>query len=153
MPGTRVESFTEFVEQVEPRLRIALVARFGPERGREATAEGLAYAWENWDSMEQIEFPVAYLCKEGRSRTRLPRKLPATAVTSHHDALLLEPALPTALDQLTAMQRMAVVLVHAYGWTHAEAAQVMDVAEPTAKTHVQRGLAKLRTYLEVHTDA
>ena len=50
------------------------------------------------------------------------------------------------------MQRMAVVLVHAYGWTHAEAAQVMDVAEPTAKTHVQRGLAKLRTSLEVLTD-
>jgi DNA-directed RNA polymerase specialized sigma24 family protein len=153
MPGTRVESFTEFVEQVEPRLRIALVARFGPERGREATAEGLAYAWENWELMEQIEFPIAYLCKVGRSRTRLPRRLPATSAISHHDVQLVEPALPTALDQLTAMQRMAVVLVHAYGWTHAEAARVMDVAEPTAKTHVQRGLAKLRASLEVHTDA
>ena len=152
MPGTRVESFTGFVEQVEPRLRIALVARFGPERGREATAEGLAYAWENWELMEQMEFPIAYLCKVGRSRTRLPRKLPAAAVTNNHEAPLVEPALPAALDQLTAMQRMAVVLVHAYGWTHAEAAQVMDVAEPTAKTHVQRGLAKLRTSLEVHID-
>ena len=149
----RSDSFTKFVKEVEAPLQHALVARYGLDLGRESAAEALAYAWENWDSMKQIEFPVAYLCKVGRSRTRLPRKLPATAVTSHHDALLLEPALPTALDQLTAMQRMAVVLVHAYGWTHAEAAQVMDVAEPTAKTHVQRGLAKLRTYLEVHTDA
>lgn len=153
MPGTRVESFTEFVEHVEPRLRIALVAHFGPERGREATAEGLAYAWENWELVEQMEYPIAYLYKVGRSKTRSPRQLPAAAVANHHDAPLVEPALPAALDRLSTMQRMAVVLVHAYGWTHAEAAQVMDVAEPTAKTHVQRGLSKLRTSLEVQTDA
>ena len=66
---TRVDSFTTFVQTVEPRLRIALVARFGPERGREATAEALAYAWEEWGSVARLEYP-AYLCKVGRSRTR-----------------------------------------------------------------------------------
>ena len=40
------EAFTEFVQSVEPRLRLALMAGYGPERGREATAEALAYAWE-----------------------------------------------------------------------------------------------------------
>ncbi len=48
---------------------------------------------------------------------------------------------------------MAVVLVHAYGWTHAEAAEVMKIKEPTVKTHGQRGLAKLRKALGVTTDA
>lgn len=152
MSETRVDSFTRFVQTVEPRLRIALVARFGPERGREATAEALAYAWEEWDSVARLEYPVAYLCKVGRSRTRSrkrPRPLPKAG---HHDEPSVEPALPVALDELTTMQRMSVVLVHAYGWTHAEAAQVMEVAEPTVKTHVQRGLAKLRASLKVGAD-
>ena len=60
---------------VEPRLRIALVAHFGPERGRAATAEALAYAWENWESVEQMDYPIAYLCKVGRSKTRTHRAI------------------------------------------------------------------------------
>lgn len=40
------ESFTVFVKEVEPRLRHALVAVYGQEQGRDATAEALAYAWE-----------------------------------------------------------------------------------------------------------
>lgn len=39
MTRTDREAFTEFVRMVEPRLRIALIARYGPERGREAAAE------------------------------------------------------------------------------------------------------------------
>jgi hypothetical protein len=34
-----VEAFTEFVKQVEPRLRISLMAALGAERGREGAAE------------------------------------------------------------------------------------------------------------------
>ena len=149
---TRVDSFTAFVEEFEPRLRIALVARFGAERGREATAEGLAYAWENWDSVKRMGFPVAYLFKVGRSRTRLRPAAPIAAESAHYEPPLVEPALPAALGGLSKRQRMAVVLVHAFGWTHAEAAQVMEVSEPTVKTHVQRGLAKLRAALEAQTD-
>lgn len=38
--------FVAFARTVEPRLRIALMARFGPDRGREAASEALAWAWE-----------------------------------------------------------------------------------------------------------
>jgi ribosomal protein S11 len=48
------ESYTGFVKDVEPRLRQALVARFGPEEGREATAEALAYGWEHWKRLQQM---------------------------------------------------------------------------------------------------
>ena len=58
-----------------------------------------------------------------------------------------------ALDSLSRKQRVAVVLVHGYEWTHAEAAQVMGIKEPTVKTHVQRGLVKLRRSLGVTLDA
>ena len=46
---TKVDSFTEFVSEVEPRLRRALTAAFGSEVGREAAAEALVYGWEHWD--------------------------------------------------------------------------------------------------------
>jgi RNA polymerase sigma-70 factor (ECF subfamily) len=71
----------------------------------------------------------------------------------HIDPQLVEPALGAALDSLSRKQRVAVVLVHAYEWTHAEAAQVMGIKEPTVKTHVQRGLVKLRRSLGVTLDA
>jgi hypothetical protein len=37
-----------FVAEVEPRLRRALVAGFGSMVGRQAAAEALARAWQNW---------------------------------------------------------------------------------------------------------
>ena len=39
------ESFTEFVRDVEPRLKHALVAAFGTEVGIEATRDALAVGW------------------------------------------------------------------------------------------------------------
>ncbi len=43
------DTFEAFVRDAEPRLRRALVAAYGPEQGRDAAAEALAYAWEHWD--------------------------------------------------------------------------------------------------------
>jgi len=48
---------------------------------------------------------------------------------------------------------MAVVLVDGYGWTHGEAAEVMSVSEATVRTHLGRGLRKLRAALGVTADA
>ena len=45
----RSDTFTQFVEEVEGRLRHALVARYGLDLGRESAAEAMAYAWENWE--------------------------------------------------------------------------------------------------------
>ena len=41
-----LDSFTEFVEEVEPRLRNALIPTLGLDGAREATAEALGYGWE-----------------------------------------------------------------------------------------------------------
>ena len=38
---TRAESFTDFATEVEPRMRCAVTAAWGDERGREAAAEEL----------------------------------------------------------------------------------------------------------------
>jgi RNA polymerase sigma-70 factor (ECF subfamily) len=146
------EAFTEFVRLNEPKLRIALMAGCGTERGREATAEALAYAWEHWNKVRGMKYPVGYLYRVGqsKSRTRLrPRPDPASPGSSEP---WVEPELPAALDRLSRKQRMAVVLVHAYGWTQREAADVLGVSEATVRTHLHRGLDKLRTALGAATD-
>ena len=70
---TPSESFTSFVEEVEPRLKRALCVGFGIESGVEATADALAYGWEHWERIETMENPAGYLYQVGRSRARKRR--------------------------------------------------------------------------------
>jgi len=47
-----------------------LVAAYGPERGREAAAEGLAFAWEHWGELRTTNNPIGYLCVEMVRRSK-----------------------------------------------------------------------------------
>jgi DNA-directed RNA polymerase specialized sigma24 family protein len=145
------DAFTTFVSEVEPRLRRALVALRGPDLGRDATAEALAWAWANWDAMSAMENPVGYLYRVGRSRSRLRRErgLPAPTPPTGFG---FEPGLGPALARLSERQRAAVVLVHGCGWTHQEVADALRVSRSSVGTHVDRALARLREELGVDDD-
>jgi DNA-directed RNA polymerase specialized sigma24 family protein len=139
--------FRAFFSVAEPRLRRALVAAYGPERGREAAAEGLAFAWEHWSELRTMNNPIGYLYRVGQSRTR-PRK--TRAVFGRPDARepWVEPGLAAALARLSERQRVAVVLVHGFGWSLREVADLTGIAPTTIQNHVERGLARLRAALE-----
>ena len=47
--------FTRFARDIEPRMRSALIAALGYDRGREATQDALVYAWEHWDRLRATE--------------------------------------------------------------------------------------------------
>jgi RNA polymerase sigma factor (sigma-70 family) len=139
--------FERFVRDVEPRLRRALVAAYGGQRGREATAEALSWAWENWDRVRAMKYPHRYLFRVGRSRTRARRQrvvFDVNDATERH----VEPRLGPALARLSERQRIAVVLVHGFGWTHREVADLTGSRPTTVQNHLERGLRKLRTDLE-----
>ena len=144
----RRTEFTRFFEDAEPRLRIALSARLGQERGREAAAEALSYAWENWDRVSTMDNAVGYLYRVGQSKSRVPmrRHLWAIPDVDYPD---FEPELPRALDRLSKNQRVSVVLVHGFGWSHGEVAELLGCAPPTVATHVRRALERLQRALEV----
>jgi RNA polymerase sigma-70 factor (ECF subfamily) len=82
---TKADSFTEFVVGTETRLRHALTAAFGPERGREGAAEALAYGWEHWDRIGKMENPAGYLYRVGRDHARrmTPRRVPVSQTVAH----------------------------------------------------------------------
>ena len=154
-PTTRVSAFTEFVNGVEPRLRHALVARFGPDRGRDAVADALAYAWEHWDRVGGMTNPAGYLYRVGQHKmiSALRRRHGQLPRPPDQDPPWIEPALPDCLQQLSANQRTAVLLVKGYGYTYREVAELLDVGISTVQQHVERALGKLRSGLGVSIDA
>lgn len=147
------ETFGRFVSDAEPRLRRAFTLLRGIDAGRDATAEALAWAWENWDRVQGMNNPLGYLYRVGASRSRPHRsRLPVAEPAEGHR---FEPGLVPALERLPDRQRTAVVLVHGCGWTHQEAAEAMGISRPTVGTHVSRAIERLRHELgvEVETEA
>jgi RNA polymerase sigma factor (sigma-70 family) len=59
----------------------------------------------------------------------------------------LQRMLGTALGELPEVQQTAVVLRHVQGLRTSEVAQVLGCKEGTAKSHISRGLVRLRTLL------
>jgi RNA polymerase sigma-70 factor (ECF subfamily) len=144
----RVAVFERFVEEVGPRLGRALAAVYGFEDGRDATAEALAYAWENWPRLQHIENLPGYLFRVGQTRGRRKRQ-PVLFEVSGDAQYSFEPGLPKALAALSQRQRLAVVLVHGYGYTLREAAELTGIRPTTVQNHLSRGLARLRRSLGV----
>lgn len=146
------ESFAPFVERVARPLRRAFVAAYGPEVAAEVTAEALAYAWENWEKVSVMQNPVGYLYRVGQSKARrgIFRKPPPLQIPHHPDgAHWFEPGLDDAIASLSKKQRAAVVLVHGYGWTVAEVADMWGVTFSTVKAHLERAMTRLRKKLGV----
>ena len=61
----------------------------------------------------------------------------------------VEPALPSSLKALPERQRQAVMLIHGYGWTQMEVAELLGVSKTTVQQHLERGVVKLRKSLGV----
>ena len=148
---TKTDSFTEFVSNVEAKLRHALTAAFGAEQGREAVAEALAYGWEHWDRLSGMDNPAGYLYRVGhnhakKARTRRRVSLPEAPLAK---VPWVEPGLPEALARLSEQQRVAVYLVFGHEWSTNEVAGFLGVSKATVQTHVERGMRKLRRRLGV----
>jgi RNA polymerase sigma factor (sigma-70 family) len=145
------QSFTDFARLVEPRLRRSLTALFGSEAGKDAAADALLEGWRRWERVREMENPVGYLytigCNAGRRAGRSAPRFPASF---DDPASWVEPGLPEALEALPDRQRQVVMLVHGYGWTHAEVAEVLGMARTTVQKHGERGVAKLRSVLGVN---
>jgi DNA-directed RNA polymerase specialized sigma24 family protein len=148
--------FDEFVRRVESRLRVALVATYGSHDGRAATVDALSWAWEHWDRLRTLDNPVGYLFRVGQSASRryavrpIPLdRPPAEGVGPDGDEMSINPALADAIRRLPVQQRTVVMLVHAFGWTQRDVAQLLEVNPSTVREHLGRALTRLTHELEV----
>ena len=150
-----VESFTVFVGRYQPMLRNALIAVTGPDLAGDAVNEALLYCWQRWDQVRGMENPGGYLWSVGRSkgrdllrkRRRGDRVRPVLPLVPAAGSPWVEPALPEALAHLSERQRVAVFLIHGFGWTHSEVAEFLGLSVSTVQKHAERGLAKLQRAL------
>ena len=146
------QQFEDFIHRVEPGLRRALFSVLGVDRGREATAEALAWAWEHWTEIAHIDNPTAYLFRVGQSKSRPHLVAPIFVREEWHEPWI-EPGLGHALAKLTESQRTAVVLIHGFGWTMKEVGDLSGIKVTTVQNHLERGLKHLRAALEVEDHA
>lgn len=148
---TTVDSFEGFMRESETRLHDALAALFGPQAGRDATAEAFAYGWEHWDRVQKMDNPIGYLYAVGRDRGRKAqtgRRVVLMPVDSDR-VPWVEPGLPVALEALPDKQRIVVMLLHCYDWTMTEVAEVLGVSKGTVQSYDTRGMRRLRRQLGV----
>jgi RNA polymerase sigma factor (sigma-70 family) len=109
---------------------------------------GIGSAWS------RVDDPVAYLrttvingCRKaqrraGRERIGLPFHHGSWTVDDDRDELL------EVLDRLTAAQRAAVVMRYYLDLPTGEIAEVLGCREGTVRSHLRRGLAKLKDVLD-----
>ncbi len=124
MQRTVGSSFTEFVQDAEPRLRRALLGAVGLDATPDAVAEALAYAWANWDRISTMDNPVGYLYRVGQTSTR-SKKVP-----------ILPPPDPAVMPEV-----------------EPRLIEALDISASAVGTHVSRGIDKLRNQLEVTPNA
>ena len=149
-PAEVEKEFASFVEETEPRLLRALVGAFGSEVGREATRDALAYAWENWGRVSEMDNPVGYLFRVGQSRSRLYRhKRVWFPEVPPYELPDVDPRLPAALAQLSLMQRAVVVLLFVEELPEREVGEALGISRAAVRKHAERGLLKLRRSLGV----
>lgn len=144
-------TFEDFVTDAEGRVRRALVVVAGPEAARDAVADGLLEVWRRWDRVQRMANPVGYLYTIARRRVPRRSKFDLTELSEHladpSADHWVEPGLLVALRALPERQRIAVYLMVGCRWTATEVAALTGVAPTTIRTHLDRGMARLRAEL------
>lgn len=134
-----------------PRLRRALAGQMRRDDVADAVSDALAHGWLHRERVLGMEHPVGYLFRVGQSKQR--RRRQGFLAWRGDDRIPdVEPGLVPALASLPRMQATSVWLVHACGWSQVEVAEALEISASTVSTHVNRGLAALRTSLGVSVD-
>ena len=147
----RAEAFAAALRE-QPKLRQALVARYGTDIGEQAVAAAMAWAWEYQDRLVGVTALRAYLFRVGQSSTRrswvwasrnsasFPPEVADNEATNVDDAL----DLADLLRKLPHKQRSCVLLIYAHGWPYRDVAELLEISVDAVNNHTHRGMTTLR---------
>lgn len=150
------EPYTRVVVDLDDilvQVRRALVARYGPDIGADCTSEAARWAVENAARLATMHNPAGYLYRVGQTEARRllrwhRRTVSFPAEPTWDDSPPFDDDLFDALKRLRPNHRTAVLLVHGYGFSYGEVADLLDVAETAVTNYVHRGLKQLRALME-----
>jgi RNA polymerase sigma factor (sigma-70 family) len=158
-PATRAQRlddddrrFESFVTAHGERLRRALISSNGVDAGSDAYAEAIAWAWEHWERVQELTNPAGYLFRVGQSAAGRQRR-------GHRHVMLpvdlgsdeigeIDVRLESALVALSARQRTVALLVHGYGYSYAEVAEVTRSSLASVRNDLHRAMKRLRRKLD-----
>lgn len=147
------QGFEGFVRADGKRLRRVMSSQYGVDIGCESTDSALAWAWEHWDRLRGMANPAGYLYRVAQTQARRtidrgrPVTLPPESTAGEEPSPSLDGDLATALLALPDQQRLAVLMVHVYGWTPIEVGRITGTPAVTVRSHLRRGLRHLRASL------
>jgi len=140
------------LERVGPMVRRALVARFGTDVGSDAAADAIACPCSHPQAIATMANPGGYLYRVGQTSARRTHRRMRRSAFPVEPVWTDAPHLPgdvfDALHRLKSNQRVAVLMVHGYGFSYRETAEVMEVSEAAVRNHVHRGMRRLRSVLD-----
>jgi len=129
-------------------------------RAEELAQEAFTRAFDRWRTVGAHPAPAAWVLRvvinlaiddarrDARVRiTELEPRLELDDHSRHEDSTLTSLAVSDALAALPAKQREAVTLRYLGGFEEAEIASALGVRPGTVKTHLKRGMARLREQL------
>jgi RNA polymerase sigma factor (sigma-70 family) len=145
------DAFEEFFRAVFPRA-VAIARRVTGEvtSAEDAAIEAMAKAHVRWRTLRHDDRRASWVLKVATNEAieRLPRAV-ASHATGHDDdfsdQIVLRQTLSAALHRLPSRQREALVLRFLVGLPENEVATTLQLSLGTVKTHIRRGLARLRT--------
>lgn len=146
-----------------PAMRLAFRITGSRETAEDIAAEALARAYAQWRTVRLMPYREAWVMRVATNlaldavRRRRPAEQAQRALEQAHrdhvsssggdDLVATRLALVAALRQLPPRQRDAVVLYYLGGLSEAEVSASLGIATSSVRTHIQRGLVRLRTHL------
>ncbi len=159
--------FQAFYHQSADGLHRALALALGDvDLAQEATDEAMARAFQRWRQIRRYDSPAGWVYRVGlnwaRGRLRQStREVLSERPLPHHGGdpgLGREPVgdpaagfdhdLRRALSRLTVEARAVVVCRYLLGWSTAETAGALNLAEGTVKSRLSRALSELERMLD-----
>lgn len=157
----------EFAEAYQPlfldAMRLAYRITGCRATAEDVAAEAMARAFARWKQVRGLTYRDAWVMRVASNlaldtvRRRRPAERAKQALERAHqdhvscgsaeDLVATRLALVAALRQLPARQRDAIVLYYLGGLSEAEVSSSLGITASSVRTHLQRGLARLRTHL------
>ena len=154
--GAAFERF--YRENVTRVARACALITMDTNLAEDMAAEAFTQLWSHWGQISGDDHAGGYVFKTAtrlcwREVRRRGRREEGPPPPEEIHQVGLDPDLKAALQTLSLRQREAVVLRDWAGFELAEVATMMRVAPPTARVHLHRGRAALRTLLGSREDA
>jgi RNA polymerase sigma-70 factor, ECF subfamily len=147
-------SFEELFLDAHDRLYRALYFITGSSADAEdLMQEAFLKLWEQWDRIDRIDDPVAYLFRSAmngvrmrmrRARIAARRLVPIASARDPFDDVNVREDVRRMLRGLPPRQRAAIVLTEIFGYSSEQAARIMRIQPTTVRVLASQGRAALR---------